>query len=294
MSLFADMSEAIADATAASSPRLVALGMRHGRHLTATVWRDDLVLASEQALPNRERFPARLSDGRETEAEVIGRDDGTNIAVLRLTQGTDLVEPEAGAARLGAFVLALGAQHDGGATAALGIFGRTGPAWTSAHGGRIDQYLRLDLALGQAEEGGPVLDASGRLVGVSVFGPHNEVLVIPHATLSRVVPQIEAKGRVARGWLGAGLQPVAAPGQSGDHPARGLLLVSVAETGPAAAAGLVPGDIIMKVGDEPVGRLSGLIRRLGPDSIGTEVELTLLHGGETIVRAVTVTERPDA
>ncbi len=293
MSLFADISEAIADATEATSQRLVALHMRHGRHLTATVWRDDLIVASEQILPGRDRFPARLGDGSETEAVVVGRDDGTNIAVLRLTQGTGLGEPEAGVARLGAFALALGTQRDGAATAALGIVGRVGAAWTSSHGGRIDQYLRLDLGLSQAEEGGPVLDASGRLIGVSVFGPRGEVLVIPHATLSRVVPQIEASGRVARGWLGAGLQPVAAPGAADARPGRGLLVVSVADDGPAAIAGLVPGDIITAVAGEPVGRMTGLIRRLGPDSIGTPVELTLLRGGETIVRTLTVTERPD-
>ena len=84
---FTLLSDTIADAVAEVAPRVVALHMRHGRSLTGTLWRDDLVIASEQALPKRDSFPARLPDGTETEATVIGRDEGTNIALLRLAAG---------------------------------------------------------------------------------------------------------------------------------------------------------------------------------------------------------------
>ena len=304
MNAFTSLSDAIAEAVAAAAPRVVALHMRHGRSLTATVWHDDLVVASEQALPKRDRFPVRLADGSESEARVVGRDEGTNVALLRLATASGLATPAAGVARLGGFVLTLGAQRDGGTTASLGVFNQVGPAWQSSHGGRIDQHLRLDLAVTQAEEGGPVLDAAGGVVGVSVFGPRGEVLVIPHATIERVLPVLADHGRVARGWLGATLQPVAVPGNGPgnvagqvpgkDHerPERGYLIASTAAGGPAEVGGIVPGDILVSVDGKPLGRTASLTSRLGPDSLGQGLDVEVLRGGERRTLSLVITERP--
>ena len=85
-----------------------------------------------------------------------------------------------------------------------------GPEWHSQAGGRIDALLRLDARLG-ADEGGPVLTLAGRLLGMSTAGPRRRALVIPAATIDRVLDPLLAEGRIARGWLGVGLQPVMVP-----------------------------------------------------------------------------------
>ncbi len=294
MTLFTDLSDAIADQVESAAPRVAALQMRHGRHLTATLWRDDLAIASEQTLPRRDTFPVTLPGGVETEATVLGRDDGTNIALLRLAISTGLETPEAGTARTGALALAIGARKDGTATACLGVVNSVGPAWHSQHGGRIDAYIKVDLGMAMSEEGGPVLDGRDgtRIVGISTFGPRGQVLVIPHATIERVIPGLSSDGHVARGWLGAGLQPVAVPDLADERSGRGFMVMSTSSGGPAEAAGLVPGDIVIAIAGQPVGRISRLASLLGPESIGQPLDLRVLRGGVVQTLSVTVAERP--
>lgn len=290
--LFADLSDSLADHVALAAPRVVALQMRHGRHLTGTVWREDLIIASEQALPQRDTFPVILSDGSEGEATLLGRDDGSNIALLRLSTATSLTTPPAGTLRTGGLALAVGARKDGAATACLGVVNQVGPAWHSSHGGRIDAHIKLDLGMAYSEEGGPVVAPDGGIVGMSTFGPHGQVMVIPHATIERVIPDLLKGGRVARGWLGAALQPVAVPETDGKGPARGFMVMSVSDGAPAAVGGLVPGDILVAFAGQPVGRMARLASHLGPDSIGKPLELSVLRGGTVQTITVTITERP--
>ena len=294
----AALSNALADQVAQAAPRVVALQMRHGRHLTATVWRADLVIASEQSLPRRDRFPVTLSDGTETEAQVLGRDDTTNLALLRLATATTLDTPAAGAARTGALALAVGARKDGAATACLGVVNQTGPAWHSQAGGRLDAYIKVDLGMAPSEEGGPVLDPEGGVVGLSTFGPRGHVIVIPHATIERVLPQLLDAGQVARGWLGAALQPIAVPDLDEDVPSRGFMIMSVVENGPAATAGLNPGDIVVTAGGKPIGRLHGLSALIN-GRIGQTLDLGIVRplkakGERLETVTVTITERPAA
>jgi len=287
-SLFTQLSDSLADEVAAMSPRVAALTLRHGRHLTATVWKDDLIVASEQALPRRDSFPVRLQGG-EAEATLIGRDDASNIALLRLSTGTGLDAPAAGALRTGGLALALGARPDATPTACLGVVNAVGPAWRSQRGGKIDAYIKLDLGMAAFEEGGPAFDGQGGIAGMTTFGPRGQVLVIPHATIERVVPALLSGGPARRGWLGAALQPVAVP-EIGDVPAgRGFMVMSVVEGGPAEAAGLTPGDIIVAVDGKPAGRLEGLIAELDADSIGRTLSLSVVRVLKGGVEAVSLT-----
>lgn len=292
MNALTDLSNALADLVASARPRLAAIQLKHGHHLTATRWTDDLAIASEQSLPRRDRFPAILPGGEKTEAELVGRDDGSNVALLRLASAPALDVPPAASPRTGALVLAADTRRDGEPTARLGAVQQIGPAWHSQRGGRIDAYLRLDIALSAAEEGGPVLDAAGALVGISTFGPRGKVIVIPHATLARVVPVLAANRHVPRGWLGAVLQPVALPAEVEGADGRGYLVSSVAEGGPAEKAGLMIGDILLAIGGEPIHRLGDLSSRLGPESIGTTLDFALLRGGSRLTLAVEIAERP--
>lgn len=274
-------------------------GLRAGRRLrTATLWRPDILVASEQALPDAEEFAVVLPGGGETTARLAGRDAGTNIAALRLKAPADR-QPITAASddvAVGALVTALGADGEGGATARLGVVQAVGPAWTSLAGGRIDRSIRLDLRLGHAEEGGPVLTAEGAILGISTLGPRGRVLVIPNATIERVLTPLLTEGRVARGWLGVGLQPVALSGQvvAGQTERRdaGLMVVSLVPGAPAELAGVLQGDILLDLDGSPTTHPRAVGQLLDREHIGKSVEVRLLRAGAVTTLQATVAARP--
>ena len=164
----------------------------------------------------------------------------------------------------------------------------------SQRGGAIDTLLRLDMRLSPAAEGGALVDVQGRVLGMVVAGPRGRVLAIPRATIDRAVDQLLAKGYVGRGYLGAGLQPIRPrKGERvGAGENAGILVVSVDPDGPAARAGLIVGDIVTAWNAAPVGRVREVMRLLGPDSIGSAVDLALSRGGAPASLKVVIGERP--
>ena len=287
------LSDAIADHAAATAPGLVTLHPGTRAQRTAFAWADGLVATSEQALPHAAEHPVLLPGGAEAVATLAGRDTGTNVALLRL----DLKAPaltDAAPPRTGALALAVGAEH-GAPTVAWGVVHRAGPAWDSMAGGRIDALIRLDLRLATASEGGPVLDASGALIGMSTFGPRRRILVIPAATIRRVLPALQ-DGASPRGWLGVGLQPVGLP--AGLHQAAGrdaaLMVVSVAAQGPADHAGMLPGDILLDVDGAPAKHPRDVARALAHHAVGAAVPLRLLRAGLPLALNITLAPRPAA
>jgi S1-C subfamily serine protease len=200
----------------------------------------------------------------------------------------------AAAPQPGALALAFAADGLGGAAVRLGAVHSVGLAWHSRAGGRIDQRIVLDLRLGRGEEGGPVVDAAGKLLGISTLGPRRRVLAIPTATVERVLEPLLTKGRVARGWLGAAVQPVLVPEALRDEAgqAQGLMVLGVTRDGPAAQAGVLMGDILVALDGAAVAGASQLAGLLGPEAVGKPVELRLIRAGAVQSLTATVGERP--
>jgi S1-C subfamily serine protease len=288
------LSDSLVDRVAAVAPVMVAIGTgRH--HVSGMLWQPDVVVTSAQALPDRPHFTLRRA-GTEFKATVAGRDPGTNVALLRLADPIEAALPPAAAApRVGALALLAGADDAGAPTARLAMVHATGPEWHSQAGGRIDSLVRLDARLG-LDEGGPVLDSAGRLLGMSTAGPRRRALVIPAATITRVLPQLLAEGRIARGWLGVGLQPVTVPESLRDAAGRdsGMMVVSLASGGPAATAGVLPGDILLDLNGAPLRRMRMIAAAMGPEQIGQSVSVRLLRAGALQTLAVTIAARPAA
>jgi S1-C subfamily serine protease len=291
--ILTQFSSALVERSAAANAAIAAIQLP-GRHVTGTLWRPDAVITSEQSLPEDEEFELVKAGGSAIKAKMAGRDPGTNIAVLTLAQPLPSSRVASADAQVGALALAFGADGSGVATARLGVVNVVGPEWYSGHGGRIDQRLVLDTNLGRSEEGGPVFDASGGFLGMSTFGPRRQVLVIPAATIERVVPILLKDGRIARGWLGAALRPVAVPEALGDAAGQssGLMVMSLSDGGPAASAGIVAGDIILSVDGASTRRMRSITARLGADSIGRKFDLRFIRGGAVTSRQATITERP--
>ena len=217
--------------------------------------------------------------------------------MLRLAQPIEATLPPRAAAtpRVASLALLVGADDTGAPTGRLAMVHATGPEWHSQAGGKIDALLRLDVRLG-TDEGGPVLDAGGGLLGMSTAGPRRRALVIPAATIDRVLDPLLAEGRIARGWLGVGLQPVAVPDSLRAVAGRdsGMMVVSLADGGPAATAGVLPGDIMLDLDGTPVRRARSLAAAMGPDRIGQSVTLRLLRAGALQTLPVVIAARPAA
>jgi len=162
----------------------------------------------------------------------------------------------------------------------------TGP-WWSLRGGEITARIELDLRIRQRAEGGLAIDANGRTIGMTVFGPRRRVLVIPSATIERVAARLEKHGHIPRGYLGLGFQLVAI-----EDGGRGVMIMNVEPQGPGAKAGVHQGDTIVTWNGEPIRHVRSLLRALGPDSVGQTVTLGLRRGGETRNIALTIAERP--
>lgn len=288
MAILSDLSRDLSILVARLGRQVVSVRSAGGA-ASGFAWRDGLVVTADEALESEEGLSVVTAEGT-LPATLVGRDPSTDVALLRVEGALPAPLPlDAGGSRAaGEVALAVGRDGEG-PVAAMGILGAAGPAWRSLRGGTIDARLRLDLRLPRAAEGGLVADAEGRPYGMAVFGPRRAALVIPAATIERVAPRLVEKGRVARGYLGLGLQPVAVEGGG-----AGVVVVSVDPEGPGRRAGVIQGDIIRHVDGEPLGSMRAMLARLGPDSVGQALDLGILRGGASLSVSLTVAERPEA
>jgi S1-C subfamily serine protease len=198
--------------------------------------------------------------------------------------------------RVGELVLSVGRKADGLA-AAYGIISSIGGQWHTWDGTRIDRWLRLDLNPFPGFSGGPVVNARGEALGMATSGPRRSAVTIPASTVNRVVDQILTRGRVPRGYLGVGMQPVVFPEGTakalGLNTEHGLLVILLEPDGPAAKAGVVIGDILVRIAGKDLRGLRSLQPALDGENIGKPVTVDLVRGGTLLQLQIVVGERPE-
>jgi S1-C subfamily serine protease len=281
-----ELSAACARLVGIAAPGVVAVKSAHSRS-SGFVWRSGLIVTAEEPLSEEGDFAVTPPSGEPVAARLVGRDHTTDIAVLRIDRSDLRAVPlETQVIPVGALALAVGAE-DGGPTAALGVVSRSVGPWWSLRGGEINARIELDLRIRQSAEGGLAIDATGRAIGMTVFGPHRRVLVIPSATIERVAARLEKHGHIPRGYLGLGFQLVAIEGGG-----RGVMVMNVESEGPGAKAGVHQGDVIVAWNSEPIRHVRSILRALGPDSVGQTVTLGLRRSGETKNVGLIIGERP--
>jgi len=295
MEALLSLSNDLASAVERAAPAVVAVHARRRLPSTGSHWRPGIVVTAEHTVRTEEDITVTTSDGRSLAARLAGRDPGTDLAVLRvegLTAPTASLGDDA-ALRVGHMVLALGY----GPRVSWGVISALGPRWRTWRGGEIDRLVRLDLVLYPGFSGGPLVDATGRVVGLNTSGlAHEARLALPGATVSRVVDELLRQGHVSRGYLGLGMQPVRLPdplrtqlGLPGD---TGLIVVTVAPDGPAARAGVLLGDVVVALGGEPVCDLEDVQTHLGAGRIGAALTALVVRGGVRADLTITVGEQP--
>jgi S1-C subfamily serine protease len=283
--LLSSLSSALADVAARAATAIVSVHSHRSRS-SGFIWKPGLVVTADEALADEGEVSIKLPDGVTRPASIAGRDHTTDIALLRF-DAKDIapVKLSAHLPAFGSLSLTVAAER-GVPVAALGAVSLVGGSWRSLRGGEIDARIELDVRLRHSHQGGLALTASGEAFGMAVEGARR-VIVIPSATIERVAGKLETHGRIARGYLGLGLQPVKL------DDGVGAMVMSVDKAGPSATAGIRQGDVIIGWNDEKLSGARSLLRALGPDSIGSVVNLAILRAGEPIHFKLTIGERPE-
>jgi S1-C subfamily serine protease len=298
MSELTNLSNQLADAVQAAGAWTVRVQARRGVAASGIALAADLVLTADHVVdPSREEsIRIGLPDGSEVGGSVVGRDAATDIAILRLGSGS--LTPAKSTAtdpRPGALALVVG-RPGSQPNASLGLItGLAGPTRTR-RGGMLDRFIQVDAVLYPGFSGGPLVDADANVVGMvtSGLGFGGPAVAIPWSVAAQVADTIQRHGKVPRGYLGVGSQPVTLSPQAKDLTGgqeRGLLVVQVAEGGPAAAAGFLQGDILVRLDGTSVSNADDLQGLLGPNRVGTSVTASVVRGGELRELSVTVGSR---
>jgi S1-C subfamily serine protease len=295
--VFHALDQALAAAVATAGRSVVHVARGHGQGGTGIVWADDLVVSSSFHTPDRTKVGIATADGEPDyrDAEVIGRDPGTDVALLRVAGGGLLPATfrDIGELAVGNLALALG-RPGRSVRASLRAVGVLGPAIRTPHGGKLDRYVESDRQIPRGFAGGPLIDADGAVIGMNTRTLlRGEDVAIPTATLRRVVDELAAHGGVRRGYLGVGAFPAQLPAALTQLVGRdrGALVASVEDGAPAAVAGVSVGDIIVEVAGTPVTDPDSLRLALG-DRPGETVTLTVLRGGVQHALTVSLGSKP--
>ena len=279
-------------------PDVVAVHARPHYPSSGVLWRPGIIVTADHSVRREEDIQVTLADGKTAEATLIGRDSGTDVAVLRVS---DLGAPTAPAAagdspKAGELALILGRSPDSGPNASLGIISAVSGPWRTWRGGRLDHYIRLDATLFPNSSGGMVVDCRGQVLGIATTALSRIAgLAIPASSVNRVVDGLLEKGYLPRGYLGIGVQPVTIPESLREKLStaqHGVIVVSVEPAGPADQAGLLLGDIIVNLGDTSVEGVEDLRSFSDSGVIGKQVKAKLIRAGGLAEVTIVVGERP--
>ncbi len=262
---------------------------------------DGYLLTNEHVVQKVSQARVRFVDGRSVPAVVAGRDPATDLAVLRAQAATLPYAELAPAQRLraGQLVVAVGNPFGYESTVSAGVVSALGRSLRSRHGRLIDGVVQHTASLNPGNSGGPLVDAQGRVTGINtaiIAMAQGIGFAVPASTAQWVLSEILTQGRVRRAWLGVAardrpldLRLVRALGL---QTRRAVEILSRERQGPAAAADLQPGDLIVGVNDRPVDGIDALHRALARVPPGSELALELVRRTQRLTVGLTAQEPP--
>ncbi len=293
MASLSDLSRDIAGILERAAAGIVRVDARRGRPATGIVWSDNLVLTADHVIEHDDAIQVSAG-GAVVKAAVAGRDPGTDLALLK-TDGlttSPLARAASADVRIGHLVLAVGRTSELQVT--LGIVSGLSGAFRSWRGGETERLIQTTAELLPGFSGGPLLDGDGRVIGINSWNFGRGITrAIPIETAAAVAENLQTHGRIRRAYLGLGAQPVrlgeALRNQLGQD--SGLLVVTVEAGGPAAKAGLMQGDTLVRVDGDPVRQLDELFGKLRAFDIGSTHRFGVVRGGELKDVSVALGER---
>ncbi|HUF86405.1 MAG TPA: DegQ family serine endoprotease [Thermohalobaculum sp.] len=259
-----------------------------------------LIVTNNHVVEGAENITVILEDGTEIEAELIGVDEKTDLAVLRIDAGRGLPTVPWGDSdriEVGDWVVAIGNPFGFGGTVTAGIVSARG---RNLHSGPYDDFIQFDAPINRGNSGGPLFDQEGRVIGVNtaIFSPSGGNVgvgfAIPSNQARKVATALIEEGRVERGWVGVSIQPVTREiaESLGLDEARGALVASVEPDGPAARAGIRAGDVILGFGGTRIEVLRDLTTAVADTAPGREAEVRVWRAERTETVTVEIGRMP--
>ena len=295
--ILSKLSDAMANAVEVAGAGTVMVNGRRRLPASGIAFASDLILTANHVLEREEDIPVILPDGSEFSSRLAGRDPGSDLAVLRLEKSVAaLAIPASEEAHVGQIVLALGRPSPNGIQASLGVVSAIGGPVRTGRGGLLERYIRTDAIPYPGFSGGPLVDSSGKVLGMNTSGlSRGASLVVPAGLAWQLAESLAKHGSVRRGYLGVRSQPVEVSAAQqevlGRQQEGGLLLVSVEKRSPAEAGGLMVGDILVGFDGQAVTDPDELFVLLAGEVVDRPIQLEVLRGGQPTQITVTIGER---
>jgi serine protease Do len=260
-----------------------------------------IIVTNNHVIEGADEITVTLHDGTSLKATLVGKDERSDVAVLKVESPTPLPSvpfADSDTARVGDWVLAIGNPFGLGGSVTAGIVSARG---RDIRQGPYDDFIQTDAAINRGNSGGPLFNMDGQVIGINtaIYSPSGGSIgigfSIPSNMAKVVVEQLRDFGRAKRGWLGVQIQQVTPDIADGVglHPPRGAMVAGVTDNGPAAAAKIRGGDIILKFNGQDVKEMRNLQRIVAETTIGKQVPVTLWRDGREQTVMASIGELPD-
>lgn len=297
MSIIGEFSDGLAEAAKTGGASTVLVDARRRSPASGVAFAADLVITADHVITRDDSIHVETGEGRTIDASVAGRDPGSDLALLRLSEGALTPARVASVeARVGQLVLALGRPAPSGLRASWGIVVAIGGPTRTGRGGLLEQFLQTETTPYPGFSGGPLVDTDGAVLGINTSGlTPGSSLTIPTGMAWRVAAALARDGTVRRAYLGVRTQvaevPETARGSLHTGQEHGLLISWLEDKGPAQRAGLMVGDILVAIGGKQVSESDDLFAALSSETVGKLIAVDVVRGGKVQSLQVTVGDR---
>ena len=263
------------------------------------VAKDGYILTNAHVIEEAEQINIRLSTGETYQAEVVGRDSKTDLALIKAKSWLDLPDPvklgDSDTLRVGDWVMAIGNPFGLDHTVTAGIVSAKGRVIGA---GPYDDFIQTDASINPGNSGGPLFNTQGEVVGINTAiyttsgGNIGIGFAVPINMANKIIAQLKKEGKVTRGWIGITIQKLTPElaESFGVRDTKGALITDVTPGGPADNAGIKSGDIIIKFNGKKIEKMRDLPRIVSATAVGTSVEVKIVREGEKKIFNVTIKE----
>lgn len=292
--IFSELSDAMANAVTEAGKYTVLVDARRRLPASGIAIAKDMILTADHVVERDEDIKVILGDATESKARLLGRDAGTDLALLKLDSASSASAQIAKTpARVGQFVLAVGRTDKDKVESSFGTINAIGGPVRTGRGGMLEKYIKTDFVSYPGFSGGPLINGEGEVYGINTsgFGGGGGAITIPIEIALKIADVLAKDGKIKRGYLGIRSQTVSIPTDANRKQETGLLIVGLEKDSPAEKSGLIIGDILVGVNGVAVEHHDELFTRLSGDVVGKSTPMDVLRGGKLQTINVTVGEK---